>query len=303
MARKVGPMEFREILRRLRLKQGIREIHRDTGYSRELIRKVRDIAKGQGWIDSSKLADETEIAKLINKNNKTHPLDEIKDKIKQWLENGYTYVVITQLANEKSYNYNEITIRRTNFLVPKEKFCETPLFNIIFDCPNLAISGTGCGTGSDLTTGEQTLMSGSTERVYYLKLPENYNSSTPYPLIFAFHGLGQKFDLIFIDGDHHYDCVKSDTINVFRHLVHEKSIVVWHDYGFHPDQVRFEVLAAILDGIGQERRDLVYHVAHTKCAIYTGRKVSYLPADFPHIPESYFSTSISKHSLKGKTRG
>jgi predicted O-methyltransferase YrrM len=119
---------------------------------------------------------------------------------------------------------------------------------------------------------------------------------------FDFQGLEQKFDLIFVDGDHHYDFIKSDTINVFRHLVHEKSIVVWHDYGFHPDRVRFEVMAAILDGIGPQRRDLVYHVAHTKCAIYTGKKLGSVPADFPHIPESYFSTTISKHSLKGKTR-
>ena len=120
---------------------------------------------------------------------------------------------------------------------------------------------------------------------------------------FDFQGLGKKFDLIFIDGDHHHDFIKSDTIRVFRHLVHEKSIVVWHDYGFHPDRVRFEVMAAILDGIGPRRRDLVYHVAHTKCAIYTGRKLNSVPADFPQVPDSYFTTVISKHSLKGKTRG
>jgi predicted O-methyltransferase YrrM len=115
---------------------------------------------------------------------------------------------------------------------------------------------------------------------------------------FAFDQLHQTFDLIFIDGDHHYDALRKDTINVFRHLVHEKSIVVWHDYGFHPDRVRFEVLAAILDGIGPERKDLVYHVAFTKCAIYTGRKLSSVQAEFPMVPDSYFSTLISKHSLR-----
>ena len=59
---------------------------------------------------------------------------------------------------------------------------------------------------------------------------------------FDFGQLNRKFDLIFIDGDHHYDFILGDTKNIFRHLVHEKSIVVWHDYGFHPDQVRFEVI-------------------------------------------------------------
>ena len=115
---------------------------------------------------------------------------------------------------------------------------------------------------------------------------------------FDFGKLNRKFDLIFVDGDHHYDFVKSDTENIFRHLVHEKSIVVWHDYGFHPDQVRNEVMAAILDGVGQERAGMVYHVAHTKCAIYNGNIIPSKPADFPVVPEVYFSTEISKHPVK-----
>jgi predicted O-methyltransferase YrrM len=129
------------------------------------------------------------------------------------------------------------------------------------------------------------LFSGDLDNVTQLRGDSRY---------FAFEKLKQKFDLIFIDGDHHYDFVKSDTENVFRHLVHEKSIVVWHDYGFHPDQVRYEVMAAILDGAGRERTGMIYHVAHTKCAIYTGKELRSTPADFPVVPESYFYTEISK---------
>jgi predicted O-methyltransferase YrrM len=116
---------------------------------------------------------------------------------------------------------------------------------------------------------------------------------------FDFGKLNRKFDLVFIDGDHHYDFVKSDTEKIFRHLVHEKSIVVWHDYGFHPDQVRFEVMAAILDGIGAERTGMVYHVAHTKSAIFTGEKMRATPANFPVVPEAYYSMEISRHPFKG----
>ena len=114
---------------------------------------------------------------------------------------------------------------------------------------------------------------------------------------FDFSRLDQKFDLIFIDGDHHYDFVLADTVNVFRHLVHEKSIVVWHDYGFHPDQVRYEVLAAILDGVGRERAGRVYHVAHTKTAIYTGEELSSVPADLNSIPGEFYKTRISRHTI------
>jgi hypothetical protein len=114
---------------------------------------------------------------------------------------------------------------------------------------------------------------------------------------FDFGGLQKKFDLLFIDGDHHYDTVKSDTEKVFEHLVHDESIVVWHDYGFHPDLVRYEVMAAILDGVGPGRAGLVYHVAHTKSAIFTGKKLPSEPTGFPAVPEEYYSTVISRHSI------
>lgn len=115
---------------------------------------------------------------------------------------------------------------------------------------------------------------------------------------FDFRRLHKKFDLVFIDGDHHYDFIKRDTRNVFRHLVHENSIVVWHDYGFHPDQVRYEVMAAILDGAGPERAGMVYHVAHTKSAIYTGKMIPSKPADFPMVPAAYYRTEITRHTLQ-----
>jgi len=114
---------------------------------------------------------------------------------------------------------------------------------------------------------------------------------------FDYKGLHQKFDLIFIDGDHHYDFIKSDTEKIFRHLVHDESIVVWHDYGFFPDQVRFEVMAAILDGIGPDRTGQVYHVAHTKSAIFTGKSYPSKPADFPVVPKEYYELNLTRKKI------
>jgi predicted O-methyltransferase YrrM len=88
-------------------------------------------------------------------------------------------------------------------------------------------------------------------------------------LEFDFVGLNKKYDLIFIDGDHHFESIKKDTENIFRHLVHDKSIVVWHDYAFQPSDVRFETMAAILTGMPARYRDRVYSVRNTICAIYS----------------------------------
>ncbi|MCK5135205.1 MAG: class I SAM-dependent methyltransferase [Bacteroidales bacterium] len=115
---------------------------------------------------------------------------------------------------------------------------------------------------------------------------------------FDFRSPGKRFDLIFIDGDHHFDFIKSDTRNVFEHLVHDNSIVVWHDYGFHPDQVRFEVMSAILEGVGPGRAGKVYHVAHTKCAIYTGKSYAFSPAGFPVVPDEYFMLELIRKKIK-----
>jgi hypothetical protein len=111
---------------------------------------------------------------------------------------------------------------------------------------------------------------------------------------FDFSSLGQKFDLIFIDGDHHYDYVLQDTKNVMKYLVHENSTVVWHDYGNTPEDVRFEVLAAILDGTSSEFHSKIFHVSHTKCAVMTNRALESEKPAFPVIPESYFEVILKK---------
>jgi hypothetical protein len=80
--------------------------------------------------------------------------------------------------------------------------------------------------------------------------------------------LNKKFDLVFIDGDHHYEMVKNDTEKVLRYLAHERTIVVWHDYARNPETVRWEVLAGILSGCQPGLHQNIYHVAHTLCAVY-----------------------------------
>lgn len=109
---------------------------------------------------------------------------------------------------------------------------------------------------------------------------------------FDFSSLNMKFDLIFIDGDHHYDFVLNDTRKVFENLAHEKTIVVWHDYGYHPEEVRFEVLAAILDGMDKELHSRIYHVAHTKCAVLLHQNVASKDPEFPVQPKIYFKFNM-----------
>ncbi len=77
-----------------------------------------------------------------------------------------------------------------------------------------------------------------------------------------------KFDLVFIDGDHHRESVLRDTRTAFRLMRDEHSVIVWHDYAFDPESIRWNVLSAIVEGTPPEKRGHLYHVAHTLCAVY-----------------------------------
>ena len=86
---------------------------------------------------------------------------------------------------------------------------------------------------------------------------------------FDLAGLGPPFDLVFIDGDHHYPAVRRDTARVFEHLVGPRTVVVWHDASRQPGTPRWEVLAGLLDGLPPAAPGHLYQVGHTLCALYS----------------------------------
>lgn len=117
-------------------------------------------------------------------------------------------------------------------------------------------------------------------------------------LNFNFASLGKSFDVIFIDGNHHYEFVKNDTEKVFKYLIHDKSIVVWHDYAFNPEKVRPEVLAGILDGIESANHKYLYHVANTMCALYIKEEMKTTSLESPMTPKYKFKIKLELENLK-----
>lgn len=109
---------------------------------------------------------------------------------------------------------------------------------------------------------------------------------------YDFAGLNKKFDLIFIDGDHHYNMVRNDSRRVFSHLVHDDTIVVWHDYAYNPESVRYEVYAGMLDGIPESAHDHLYHVSNTLCAIYSKKPIESREFTSPAHPDKIFDIQM-----------
>ena len=133
---------------------------------------------------------------------------------------------------------------------------------------------------------------------YFSKSKTNVNYLFGNSMNYDFEGLDQQFDVVFIDGDHHYEYVKNDTEKVFRHLVHKRSIVVWHDYAWHPEKVRSEVLAAILDGTPSSYRPYLYHVSNTMCAIYIPELLPTSSLQAPSIPNKQFTLHIESKPIE-----
>jgi len=113
---------------------------------------------------------------------------------------------------------------------------------------------------------------------------------------FDFSSIG-KFDLIFIDADHSYKAVKNDTENSFKVLRDENSIIVWHDYSnLTGEAINWGVFAGILDGCPKDKRDCLYHVSNTMCAIYSKKKLKTMQ-NTSQIPNKVFSIDLSTKKL------
>ena len=101
-----------------------------------------------------------------------------------------------------------------------------------------------------------------------------------------------QYDMVFIDGDHHAEAVLKDTQTAFELLRNENSVIVWHDYGYDPETIRWSVLSAIWEGTPEEKRAHLYHVANTMCAVY-------IPEELPTEkltpfawPKHYYEVSL-----------
>ncbi len=111
-------------------------------------------------------------------------------------------------------------------------------------------------------------------------------------LTFDFASLGRKFDLIFVDGDHSFDGVVSDTKNAFKMLKDDSSVIVWHDGGNNTEDTRHEVVAGILEGATEEQRKNIYRVTNTLCAIYIKGDYEKLFFDGFQKPTKLFTAEI-----------
>ena len=73
-----------------------------------------------------------------------------------------------------------------------------------------------------------------------------------------------KIDFVFIDANHSYAYVRSDTENALRTLSPE-GVILWHDYDFiHPGVFR------LINELAREKR--IFYVERTRYALFLNKE-------------------------------
>jgi predicted O-methyltransferase YrrM len=90
------------------------------------------------------------------------------------------------------------------------------------------------------------------------KIRQLYGNS----LVFDFSPYLGRMDIVFVDGAHHFEIAKSDSLNALR-MVRPGGLIVWHDFANYGDYN--DVTRAILDVLPG---DQIVQVSNTQLAVY-----------------------------------
>ena len=112
---------------------------------------------------------------------------------------------------------------------------------------------------------------------------------------YDFTSLERSCDLVFVDADHEWQGVTTDTRNAFSLLRDQRSVIIWHDYGKDYETVNWQVLRGIMDGSPSDaHRKRIYHVSNSLCAIYINDPMSV------SVPERYAPNKMFNLRLRAQ---
>jgi len=112
---------------------------------------------------------------------------------------------------------------------------------------------------------------------------------------FDFSPYYNQCDVVFVDGDHHYESVVNDTKIAFELLKNENSMIVWHDYASNPGKIRWDILRGIFDGTPNDKKNKLFAVSNTLCAIYTNSPITTIDNNI--TPNKMFDVAVSAKKL------
>lgn len=110
---------------------------------------------------------------------------------------------------------------------------------------------------------------------------------------FDFGPYEKQIDLVFVDGNHSFDYVKSDSKNALSLIKSDRSVIAWHDYILGGELNR-NVLTGILEGIPAGEHKHLIHLYQSNMALFS-RSFQFKSAGFTQwsLPDTVFEFTIS----------
>lgn len=93
--------------------------------------------------------------------------------------------------------------------------------------------------------------------------------------LFNFEQFDEEIDLVFIDGDHSYEAIIADTVNIFNFINPKNTIVVWHDFKDYRNMYRMTTVNAVLNGVPKDYHNNIFSVDRNMCGVFLPEK--YIP--------------------------
>lgn len=110
--------EVRELIHQLRQGEGVREVARGLGFSRNTVRKYRDVAREQGWLDAERpLPDLSAFGEILGPPPKprqmrstVEPFAEVVERL--WNAGVERATIWQRLRDEHGYTGGYSSVRR-----------------------------------------------------------------------------------------------------------------------------------------------------------------------------------------------
>ena len=134
------------------------------------------------------------------------------------------------------------------------------------------------------------------QQEFYSKEIENVTHLKGNSFDFDFSPYYKKCDVVFVDGDHHYESVVNDTRIAFKLLKDDSSVIVWHDYAKNPGEIRWDILRGIYDGTPTDKKEKLVCVSNTLCAMFTNTSTKIISNE-KITPTKVFRIDISAKEI------
>lgn len=117
---------------------------------------------------------------------------------------------------------------------------------------------------------------------------------------FDFTSIQDHIDLVFIDGDHTYEGVKTDTENIFKMIDIQKTIVVWHDFKNIRNEFLLSTVQAIHDALPEHLHKNIFGVDNNMCGVYIPKQYlhNFSFNNDPDVIYSYETTISTKRNKR-----